>query len=129
MLSEIPNVKQLKDEPRRRWFSSSSLDLFVWYDNNDEILQFQICYDKGQGERALTWHREKGLLHHAVDDGESRTFRMKGTPILLGESEYDAGEILTKFQDLAGEMEYALVNFIVEKIQPEGRTGQNPAQS
>ena len=47
MLTEIPNVKQLADEPIRRWFSSPTLDLFIWYDDNDKTIQFQICYDKG----------------------------------------------------------------------------------
>ena len=117
MLREIVNVKQLKNEPRRRWFSSSSLDLFIWYDDDDSIIQFQLCYDKGPAEKALTWHHERGIMHHAVDDGENRTFRMKGSPIMINDDEFDTEDILSKFRELAGDIEYATVNFIIDNIK------------
>ena len=116
MLREIVNVKQLKDEPRRRWFSSASLDLFIWYDDDDSIIQFQVCYDKGPKERALTWHHERGLMHHTVDDGENRTFRMKGSPIMINDSDFDVESIVTKFRELAGDIEFSTVNFIINTI-------------
>jgi hypothetical protein len=115
MLKEIEKVEQLDGEPRRRWFSSTSLDLFLWYDD-DNIVQFQICYDKGPEEKALTWHHEKGLMHHQVDDGENRSFRMKGTPILVNTSDFDSAEIIAKFEQLAGDIEYHIVNFILSQL-------------
>jgi hypothetical protein len=30
MLSEIPEARQIRGEPRRRWFTSESMDLYVW---------------------------------------------------------------------------------------------------
>ena len=121
MLREIANVKQIKNEPRRRWFSSPTLDLFIWYDDDDAIIQFQICYDKGTAERALTWHFEKGLLHHSVDDGESRTFRMKGSPILVSDGEFDPEIIMSKFREIAGDIDYSTVNFILDNIQSSAK--------
>ena len=117
MLREIVNVKQLKDEPRRRWFSASTLDLFIWYEEDESIIQFQLCYDKGPSEKALTWHHERGIMHHAVDDGENRTFRMKGSPIMINNDEFDIENILSKFKELAGDIEYGTVSFIIEHIQ------------
>lgn len=122
MLREIANVKQLKNEPRRRWFSSSTLDLFIWYDDDDAIIQFQICYDKGTAERALTWHFEKGLLHHSVDDGEGRTFRMKSSPILVSDGEFDTDNIISKFREIAGDIDYSTVEFILDNIQSATRS-------
>lgn len=122
MLKEIANVKQLKEEPRRRWFSSTTLDLFLWYDDDDAIIQFQICYDKGPAERALTWHHERGLMHHMVDDGENRTFRMKGSPIMVNDSEFDAENIMAKFKELAGDIDFATVDFILENIRPKDKS-------
>ena len=116
MLVEIPKVKQLQGEPRRRWFSDASLDLFLWYDEEDTIIQFQICYDKGPEEQALTWHHEKGLMHHQVDDGENRSFRMKSTPIMVTSSEFDTSKISSKFQALAAELEYGIVSFVLSRL-------------
>ncbi len=117
MLKEIKKVEQLKGEPRRRWFASTALDLFLWYDDDNNIVQFQICYDKGPDEQALTWHHEKGLMHHKVDDGENRSFRMKGTPIMVSNSNFNTNEILTKFEQLAGDLEYSIVNFILSQLR------------
>ncbi len=117
MLTEILNVRQLPGEPERRWFSSPSLDLFLWYDDEKEIIQFQICYDKGPDEHALTWHHQQGLGHHSVDDGENRSFRMKGTPIMVSGSDFDAEKITADFEQLAGEIEYKTVQFILSHIR------------
>jgi hypothetical protein len=117
MLTEVKKVKQIADEPRRRWFTSTSLDLFLWYDKDDNIIQFQICYDKGPNEQALTWHYKHGFSHHAVDDGENRSFSMKSTPILVGNSDYDAKLIAARFAELAGDIEYKTVQFVLSHIQ------------
>ncbi len=116
MLIEIPDVKQLSGEPKRRWFSSPSLDLFLWYDEKDKIIQFQICYGKGPNEHALTWQQEGGLLHHSVDDGENLSFRMKSTAIMVSGSDFDAEKIAGQFEQLAGNIDYKTVQFILSKI-------------
>jgi len=120
MLTEVTNVRQPEGEPRRRWFSSSTLDLFLWYDEKDNVIQFQICYDRGRDERALTWHHERGLTHHDVDDGENRTFRMKGTPILVRGSDFDTGRIIREFEQQADNVEYRTVQFILSRINANG---------
>jgi len=99
MLAEILKVKQTPNEPRRRWFASTSLDLFLWYDDDENIIQFQICYDKGP------------------NDGENRTFRMKSTPIMLNNSEFDTEQIAARFEELAGNVEHKTVVFVLSHIQ------------
>lgn len=116
MLSEILKVKQHPGEPRRRWFASESLDLFLWYDDDENIVQFQICYDKGPQEKALTWNNNNGISHHSVDDGENRTFRMKSTPIMLNSSDFDAEKIASRFEELAGNVEHKTVQFVLSHI-------------
>ena len=116
MLSEVINVKQIADEPRRRWFASATLDLFLWYDDDENIIQFQICYDKGPEEKALTWHHQKGTSHHSVDDGENQTFRMKGTPIMINDGEFNVEEIALRFEELADNLEYKTVQFVLSYI-------------
>ncbi len=118
MLREVLKVKQIAGEPRRRWFSSPSLDLFLWYDEDDRLIQFQICYDKGPNEHALTWHFQRGLAHHSVDDGENRPFHMKSTPVMTSDGEFDADKISALFEELAGDVEHKTVQFVLSHIKP-----------
>ena len=117
MLKEIENIKQKEGGPKRRWFSDSSLDLYVWYGNENEITQFQICYDKGSNERALSWSKETGISHHAIDDGESRAMHMKSTPILIDVKDSDTVRVGIMFEKLAANIEYGVVSFILEHIK------------
>ena len=60
MLTESRRVRQIKNEPRRRWFSDDYFDLIVWLGNGHEIIGFQLCYDKFGIERALSWKKGEG---------------------------------------------------------------------
>ena len=57
MLAEIEDARQIAGEGTRRWFRDDNLDLIVWYDDSSEISGFQLCYDKYDRERAITWKR------------------------------------------------------------------------
>ena len=37
MLRELKQVRQHKDEPRRRWFNDDYFDLIVWFSEKDSI--------------------------------------------------------------------------------------------
>jgi hypothetical protein len=71
MLRELKKVSQIPAEPRRRWVSEEYFDLIEWYSTDDDIIGFQLCYDKDNNERALTWKKSSAYTHHRVDDGES----------------------------------------------------------
>ena len=88
-LRELRDTRQVEGEPRRRWFSSPDLDLIVWLDERDELVGFQLCYDKLRGERALTWRAGRGYDHMGVDDGESGPGQYKSTPILVADGFFD----------------------------------------
>lgn len=116
MLQEIRDIRQIEGEPQRRWFSDNILDLYVWYEGDDHIIQFQICYDKGPEEQALTWKRDEGLLHHTVDDGEGGIYRMKSTPVIMEETDYDAGRIADLIKQHGGKLEHDLYEFILAHL-------------
>ena len=83
MLREISSTRQNPDEPRKRWFSSASMDLVAWFDDNDVLVAFQLCYDKSRDERAVVWRQRGARLEHlVVDDGESAPGKHKASPIL-----------------------------------------------
>lgn len=93
-LFEIQAVRQVPGEGRRRWFTSTTMDLFVWSDEAGALTGFQFTYDKGKNERALTWKAATGYLHDEVDDGESHSSsRYKETPLLRADGYPDIDRI------------------------------------
>ena len=112
MLKEIREVRQVPGDARRRMFSSEDLDLTVWFDARDEVLGFELCYDKGKDERAMRWSRENGFLHQKVDDGENRPGRHKGTPILLPDGMFPSKRISRLFQYSSRDIDHSIAEFI-----------------
>ena len=124
MLREIRRTKQIEGEPRRRWFLSDSLDLVVWLDEDEEIVGFQLCYDKPHSERALTWGREGGLVSHmAVDDGESVGLGHKETPVLVPDGAVDLERILGLFDEEACELPLKIATVVKGGLESGIRDG------
>ena len=115
MLSEVENVRQVRDEGYRRWFTDSFFDLIVWYEQDGSINGFQLCYDKFQKERALTWLKNKGFSHEKIDDGEIPG-HSKMTPILVPDGEFSKESIAEKFKAEAKEIDPQIKEFIYTKI-------------
>ncbi|MCX6951007.1 MAG: hypothetical protein NTV51_02295 [Verrucomicrobia bacterium] len=82
MLKEIRNLRQERGPGRRRWFESDGFELVVWENAAGASEGFQICYDLGTGEHALTWRPDVGFAHHAVDPGDETPLSNQ-TPILI----------------------------------------------
>ena len=80
MLKEYLQVRQIEGESKRRWFSDDYFDLIVWFDEQDEITGFQLCYDIHHVQRAVTWQKDSGFSHHKIDDGENRPGKAKASP-------------------------------------------------
>jgi hypothetical protein len=117
-LLEISSVRQLAGEYRRRWFTSSTMDLFVWCDESDAIVGFQFTYDKGSRERALTWRLASGFVHDAVDDGESHmASRYKATPLLRTDGQPNIDRIVDLLVTGGAKISPAFVLFISAKIR------------
>ena len=71
-LIELKGVQQIADERRCRWFSSTDMDLIVWYEEDDSIAGFELYYDKNIREHVFIWGVDSGFAHLAVDDGEQK---------------------------------------------------------
>lgn len=115
MLREIKDVRQIGDEPHRRWFTDEHFDLVIW-EEEAEIVGFQLCYDKSHGERAVTWRLESGFSHNAVDTGEDRSGRYKGTPILVADGGFDARRVAAAFHGDSGALDARSSGFIYLKL-------------
>ena len=117
-MREVHPTRQVPGEPHRRWFSSSELDLIVWYDGGGAPVSFQLCYDKGKNERALTWEPSTGLIHSAVDDGElSVGMRYKATPVLAPDGTLDVAGLAARFEAASSEVPGEIVRFVRARLR------------
>jgi hypothetical protein len=81
MLKEILDVRQHPEEPFRRYFWDEYLELWVWLDEQRQVIGFELSYDlRGEG-RAFRWLHDGGMRHYLVDDGEARGMK-KSIPVL-----------------------------------------------
>jgi hypothetical protein len=118
MLKETRNAQQPPGEPRRRCFTDADSDLYVWYDDIDEVVQFQLCYDKGPTEKAFTWSKTYGVVHHGVDDGSrSGSFSFKGTPILTSPEPLDVEPVIRLFRQHGQKLEHDLYEFVLRRLE------------
>ena len=81
MLNEYKEVRQHAGEAFRRLFWDDYLQLYVWFDDHQQIVGFELSYDLTDDFRAFRWNPDTGVVHYRVDDGESRAMK-KGIPIL-----------------------------------------------
>lgn len=117
MLKEFTNVRQIPGEATRRWFSNDYFDLIVWVDDREAIVGFQLCYDVSKTHRALTWHNHLGFSHHRIDDGENRPGKVKASPILVPDGQFDYKTIAQKFHQTSQEIEERIATFVYNKLK------------
>lgn len=115
MLHEIKNVRQEPGAGRRRWFESEGLDLVVWLDDADGVSGFQLHYNLGHGEHALTWRPESGFLHHAVDEGDTTPLKNEA-PVLVPDGGVPWSELTGLFDARSGQLEPQLRDLVHGKL-------------
>ena len=115
-LHEGRQTRQIAGERRRRWFTSSDMDLTVWFDEQGEISGFELCYDKGRAEHALRWQRGGRFVHQRVDDGEGRPDRYKATPVLVPDGSFDLKRISRQFEENSRDIDEGISSFVLHKL-------------
>ena len=115
MLKEITNPRQNTNE-NRRIFTDEFFDLYVWLSENEHIAGFQLCYDKGNFERALTWTEQNGYSHMKVDDGEKSGTSYKMKPVLVIDGIFDSKPIANRFLEESRSVDESIAGFVHEKI-------------
>jgi hypothetical protein len=114
-LSEVKKVRQ-EETGFRRWFCDEYFDLILWYDDLHELVGFQLCYDIGRDEHAFTWHRERGLAHNRIDDGEHLPKHSR-SPILIPDGIFPHDEIVEAFEERCGELPDEVRSLILDKLR------------
>jgi hypothetical protein len=110
MLSEYKEARQRFDEGFRRWYSDQYFDVIVWYDREGgSMTGFQVCYDKGESERAFTWKLEAGLVrsHRYVMNGPVAVGTNKMTSVLKGDAAAIEGPLFARLKASKGDLDAA----------------------
>ncbi len=116
VLKEIPNVKQERGSGRRRWFESEGFDFVVWQDKAGRCEGFQLCYDLGGGEHALTWRPDRGFAHSTVDQGDDWQGGGKQSPILIPDGEVPWAELARLWAERSTALEPAVREMVSARI-------------
>ena len=116
MFSETRNIRQIKGEPRRRWFDDKDLELIIWFDEDDRIVGFQLCYEIDNESKALTWQESKGYLHTGVDEGDIGGGPSKRTPILVRDGVFDKEPVEKRFASSSPGLPKEIADFVTTKL-------------
>lgn len=115
MLREIKAVHQERADGHRRWFESDGLDFVVWYNRENALVGFQLCYDLGAGEHALTWRPETGFVHSRIDAGEDAPLRNL-TPVLEPDRVVPWQAIARRFDERSRDLEAPLRELVKTQL-------------
>jgi hypothetical protein len=111
---EIKDVQQKAGDLFRRWFSDNDFDLIIWYNDEKEIIGFQLCYDVKENEKAITYSDGK-FSHNKIDQGEDNPSKNR-TPILVADGSFDEQKVLPKFEESSKNLENEIKEYVSSKI-------------
>jgi len=114
MLAEI-SLKQQEDQMVKCWFQDDYFDLFTWQNETSQITSFQLCYDRLNNERVISWDNERGFGHHRVDDGESSPHKNM-SPVFIKEEGFLYHEVMSRFLESSTQINQEIRSFVQEKL-------------
>ena len=94
------------------------LELVVWYGTDGAVEGFQLCYDFGSGEHALTWRPTVGFAHSTVDSGSDGPFSNR-TPILVPDGAVPWAELARRFTGSSATLEPSLRELVGNQLQAQ----------
>jgi hypothetical protein len=113
---EIGPVRQDSDRGSRRWFQDDYFDLFVWEDRAGAPIAFQLCYERGAAEGAISWSVVEGFGHACVDGGRNVGMRSPMSPLLRPDGIPPYFRIYNRLAD-AAELDPTLRAFVLERLR------------
>jgi hypothetical protein len=131
MFYEITGIRQTKRNLKKRWFTCSDMDLYVWL-HQEAPVRFRLSYNKGSNEKAICWNHEQGFQHYAINTGESFPDKYKQTPILLDTCDHhELTTIARNFVAASKKLETGLSDFIYARLMeyPEHHSLHSASQT
>jgi hypothetical protein len=116
MLREILHVRQDNVAVKRRWFQDDYFDLWTWQELGEgKTVAFQLCYDKRNDERALSWRRDHGFDHLRVLTGRATD---DSAALLDGDAGVFPAVIVSRKLKIAGEgLPADVKKFVFHKVK------------
>ena len=118
---ELRDVRQDSTDYVRRWFFDDHFDLIAWYAHDGALLGFQLCYDKADKEKALTWFSNRGLSHHLVDSGEQCPWVNRSPMLIEADGRSHMARLLASFISADGDLPTELRKIVKQKIKEYGQ--------
>lgn len=116
MLNEYKEVRQHAGEAFRRLFWDDYLQLYLWFDDHQRIVGFELSYDLSDDFRAFRWNPDTGVVHYRVDDGESRAMK-KGIPILRQDRSAVDPSVLAELVARSESLEPEIARLVTTKLE------------
>ena len=117
MLPDTP-ITRKPGQPPRKWMSDDFFDLIVWYAPDQSVHGFQLCYDKDEEEKAITWIRGKGLQHSLVDTGEVLPTE-NHSPVLVHGGAFPATRVRGEFLRRSVNLSPKLRRLVLSKLSSD----------
>ncbi len=111
MLYEIIGVKSYINEPHRKWYFDQHIDLTVWFDETDQIIGWQLVYDKNYNPQALTWTIKTGYKHFNNDGKPDNPLKYNMGSIIKG-IKIDLEKLRTQFKQKSQNIDKRISGFI-----------------
>ena len=102
----------------RELYTDDFFDLFVWRHPTGQIVQFQLCYEKGGQERAFTWKTGDVFTHVKVDTGKQQRDM---TPIFVSDGILDEERIAQELERRGSRLDPQLIGFIKGRLNAFGK--------
>lgn len=123
-LVELDPAAPLVAGLQRRWFTSATMDLIVWLDEEATLRAFQLCYGKPLDEYALQWRQDTGFSHVRVDDGGVAGIGHKRTPVMGMTAAAPTGTLRQQLEDAGARLPVTLLAALrahLERLEEESR--------
>ena len=113
MLKEILQRQENSEEKNRRWFQSPDMGLFIWSNNDENIVRFQLIYTAYGTERTLEWSEEAGMRNF-----HSETFRY-GSAVLSSKTDFNVDALRKEFEAMSQNIDKNVRTFVLQQLFSE----------
>jgi len=115
MLREIV-ISRIQDGVHfRRWYQDERMDLFVWFNDEDDIVRFQLAYDKPRSEKAIDWKHDRGFTHSRIDDSTDPSHH-PGSPLMISGGVFAKKRVIAEFRERATNIEPRVATFVLATL-------------
>lgn len=95
------------------------MDLIIWFDSDNTLVSFELCYDKQTHEKALRWS-SSGIEHSSVDSGENSPGKYKSTPVLRESRHFDVLRVQDLFAKESTGLPHEITEFVTTELSKFG---------